>query len=238
MIYLIAEDETKRRSLIKETITENLRRVQERIDRAARLSGRDPSAITIIGATKTVLVEILRVSLEVGITQFGENYVQEAKRKRAELEQTGLRPKWHLIGHLQTNKVTDALSAFDVIQTVDSIRLAEAIARRAEKQIPVMLEVNMGEEPTKYGFKPSDVASACRDLQRLPELSITGLMTIAPEVDDPEKVRPLFQSLRLLRDDLGLQELSMGVTGDFEVAIEEGATMVRIGRALFGARPG
>lgn len=142
-----------------------------------------------------------------------------------------------MIGHLQTNKVKDIFGLFDVIETVDSLHLGEAIAHRAVNQpMSIMLEVNVAQEPTKFGFTTKEVASAYRNLQRLPELSIIGLMTIAPEVSNPEEVRPIFHSLKQLGNDLGLCELSMGMTNDFEVAIQEGATIVRIGRALFGPR--
>lgn len=224
--------------LAKETLAENLRSVKARVEKAASVSGRDPSAITIVGAAKTVPVETLHAAFALGVDHFGENYVQEAKRKKDELVQLGANPTWHMIGHLQTNKVKDAVALFDVIETVDSVRLAETIAKRAvKKPIPIMLEVNVAQEPSKSGFAPQEVTSAYRTLKSLPELSVIGLMTIAPEVSDPEEVRPVFQHLRKLRDELGLRELSMGMTGDFEVAIQEGATIVRIGRALFGPRP-
>lgn len=222
---------------MKKTIAKNLRSVQVRIEQAALTSGRNPSAITIVGATKTVPVETIHAAFTVGIGHFGENYVQEAQAKKHTLIQSDATPTWHMIGHLQRNKVGDAVALFDVIETVDSVRLAEAIARKAVKQpIPIMLEVNMAQEPSKFGFTPQEVTDAYRALKDLPELSILGLMTIVPEVSDPEEVRPVFRHLRELRDELGLRELSMGMTGDFEVAIQEGATIVRIGRALFGPR--
>lgn len=232
------ETDMEAQSIVKKTLAENLRKVKSRIEQAALISGRDSSAITIVGAAKTVPVEILQTAFTLGVSHFGENYVQEAKRKRDVLVQLGANPTWHMIGHLQTNKAKDAAALFDIIETVDSVRLAEAIARRAVKQpMPIMLEVNVAQEPSKSGFTPQEVAGAYRTLKGLPELSIVGLMTIAPEVADPKEVRPVFKSLRELRDELGLRELSMGMTGDFGVAIQEGATMVRIGRALFGSRP-
>lgn len=223
--------------LTKETLAENLRIVKARIEQAALASGRDSATITIVGAAKTVPVETLNAAFALGIGHLGENYVQEAERKKGALTQLGANPTWHMIGHLQTNKAKDAVTLFDVIETVDSVRLAEAIARRAVKQpMPIMLEVNVAQESSKSGFAPQEVADAYKRLKDLPELSIVGLMTIAPEVSNPEEVRPVFRSLRELRDELGLRELSMGMTGDFEVAIQEGATSVRIGRALFGPR--
>jgi len=218
-------------------IGENLRIIKSLIEKAAIASGRDSSAITILGAVKTVPIETIHTVFTLGVNHFGDNYVQEAKRKKDTLAQLGINAKWHMIGHLQTNKAKDTVGLFDVIETVDSLRIGEAIARRAVNQpMSIMLEVNVAEEPTKFGFTTQEVTNAYRNLKRLPELSIIGLMTIAPEVSDPEEVRPIFHSLRQLRDDLGLPELSMGMTNDFEVAIQEGATIVRIGRALFGPR--
>ncbi|MCL5798242.1 MAG: YggS family pyridoxal phosphate-dependent enzyme [Patescibacteria group bacterium] len=212
--------------------------IKARIEQAARSVGRNSSEITIVGAAKTVPIETLNTAIALGITHLGENYVQEATRKKLALVQLGANPTWHMIGHLQTNKAKDAVSIFNVIETVDSVRLGEAIAHRAvRKSIPVMLEVNIGQEVTKSGFAPQNLAEAYRTLRDLPELSIVGLMTIAPEVTNSEEVRPVFRQLRQLKDELGLRELSMGMTNDFEIAIQEGATLVRIGRALFGARP-
>lgn len=220
----------------KEILADNLKRVNECIDQAALISGRDSSGVTLIGASKTVSVERMNILFQAGVTNFGENYVQEAKQKRVSLDEVGAHPMWHMIGHLQRNKVKDALTIFDTIQTVDSVRLGEAIARRVSKPLPIMLEVNVAEDPSKSGFNPDEVVQAYRALKVFPELSIIGLMTIAPELDNPEDTRPFFRRLRLLGQDLGLLELSMGMTNDFEVAIQEGATMVRIGRALFGQR--
>lgn len=222
---------------VKEMLIENLEGIRKRIDRAALVSGRNSSAIILIGASKTFSVERINILFQAGLTNFGENYVQGAKQKRVSLDEIGAHPRWHMIGHLQRNKVKEALTIFDVIQTVDSVRLAEEIARRSTKPIPIMLEVNIGEEPSKSGFNPMGVAQAYRTLKIFPELSIVGLMTIAPELENSEDTRPFFRRLRLLGQDLGLAELSMGMTNDFEVAIEEGSTMVRIGRALFGHRP-
>lgn len=233
----IQEADMEAQSLVKRTLEENLRKVKARVGQAALVSGRDPSAITIVGAAKTVAVETLHAAFTLGVSHFGENYVQEAERKKRVLIRLGANPTWHMIGHLQTNKVKIAVALFDVIETVDSVRLAEEIARRTiKKPKPIMLEVNIAQEPSKSGFAPQEVAGAYRTLKDLPELSIVGLMTIAPDVANPEEVRPVFRQLRELRDELGLKELSMGMTNDFEVAIQEGATSVRIGRALFGSR--
>lgn len=220
----------------KEILVENLKDVRQRIDQAALISERDSSVITLIGVSKTVSAERINILFHAGVTNFGENYVQEAKRKRVSLDEVGAHPMWHMIGHLQRNKINEALEIFDTIQTVDSVRLGEMIARKVTKPLPIMLEVNVAEEPSKSGFNPEGVAQAYRALKAFPELSIIGLMTIAPELDNPEDTRPFFRRLRLLSQDLGLSELSMGMTNDFEVAIQEGSTMVRIGRAIFGPR--
>jgi uncharacterized pyridoxal phosphate-containing UPF0001 family protein len=143
-----------------------------------------------------------------------------------------------MVGHLQSNKVKVALDLFDIFQSVDSVRLGELLARRAGgKPVPVLLEVNVEGEASKFGLRPEEVPAALRTLRALPELEVRGFMTVAPLADNPETVRPVFRRLREMQDSLGLRELSMGMTDDFEVAIQEGATMVRIGRALFGPRP-
>jgi pyridoxal phosphate enzyme (YggS family) len=197
-------------------------------------------AVRLIGASaafKGVSVEQIGEAMVAGLVDFGENRVQEAE---AHIEALGARAAdatWHLIGHLQTNKAKDALDCFDILQTVDSVRLAEQLSRRATKPTRILLEVNVAGETTKSGFAPSEVASAVDAIRVLPNLELAGLMTIAPQADDPEPVRPYFRQLCELAETHGLTELSMGMTDDFEVAIEEGATMVRVGRAIFGARP-
>ena len=221
-------------------IAENVARVRERIDQAAKRALRDPASIRLIGASaafKGVEVEQMREALAAGLRDFGENRVQEAEAHIQALSERASEANWHLIGHLQTNKVRDALRCFDILQTIDSIRLVQEIGRRATTPTRVMLEVNVAGESSKSGFAPSEVAEAVGALRSLPNLELTGLMTIAPQVDDPEKVRPYFRQLRDLAEQHRLPELSMGMTEDFEVAIEEGATMVRVGRAIFGARP-
>jgi pyridoxal phosphate enzyme (YggS family) len=144
---------------------------------------------------------------------------------------------WHLVGHLQTNKVKAALQLFDFIQSVDSLHLAEAINRHAQRPLPVLLEVNVAAEESKNGFSPDQVLQQTEAIRRLPNLDVRGLMTVAPLTDDAESVRWVFRRLRELRDELGLRELSMGMTDDYPVAIAEGATLLRIGRAIFGERP-
>ena len=145
-------------------------------------------------------------------------------------------PTWHMIGHLQTNKIKTAIEIFDIIHSVDSLRLAEALSRRLTARLPVLLQVNVAGETTKNGFPLAEVMRAAEQIGRLPWLELKGLMTIAPLARDAEEVRPVFRKLRQLRDAIGLVELSMGMSDDFEVAVEEGATMVRIGRAIFGQR--
>jgi pyridoxal phosphate enzyme (YggS family) len=221
-------------------IKERLTIVQARIGAAAYKVGRDASSIRLVLASKTQPSETVRAAYEAGARDFGENYVQEGIAKRAELRDlTEIR--WHLIGHLQTNKAKTAASAFGLIHSVDSSRLAEALARaQPSPRVHALIEVNLGGEASKSGVAPDAVAAileAARD-----KIQIDGLMTIPPPASSAEAARPYFARLRELRDRLAtesgyaLSELSMGMTDDFEVAIEEGATIVRIGRAVFGER--
>ncbi|MFZ2492773.1 MAG: YggS family pyridoxal phosphate-dependent enzyme, partial [Thermoanaerobaculia bacterium] len=185
--------------------------------------------------TKTFPASDVSAVIAAGAIAVGENKVQEARDKQPSVSGSA---RWHLIGHLQSNKAKDAVRCFDVIQTVDSLALAERIARMAAaegKRQEVMLEVNIGREPQKSGADPADVAVLAREVLRIPELRLTGLMTIPP-FGEPEASRPYFRSLRTLRDGVGVPELSIGMTDDFEVAIEEGATIIRVGRAIFGSR--
>jgi PLP dependent protein len=222
-------------------IRERLTIVQARVGAAAYKAGRDASSIRLVLASKTQPSEAIRAAANAGARDFGENYVQEAIAKRAELSDlTDIR--WHLIGHLQTDKVKVAASAFALIHSVDSVRLAEALTRaQPSPRVHALIEVNLGGEASKTGVAPDGVAAildAARD-----KLEIDGLMTIPPPASTAEAARPYFAQLRELRDRLATQsgyalsELSMGMTDDFEVAVEEGATIVRIGRAVFGERP-
>jgi pyridoxal phosphate enzyme (YggS family) len=179
---------------------------------------------------------VIQRAFQAGMRHFGESRIQEAKEKIAGLPALQSRATWHMVGHLQTNKVKTAVEIFDIIHSVDSIRLAEAISQNAQRFMPILVQVNISGEASKSGFPAHEAASAVERLSRLPQLRVAGLMTIAPYTDHPEEVRPVFRQLRELRDALGLEHLSMGMTDDFEVAIEEGATMVRIGRAIFGER--
>ena len=216
------------------TVAERLALIRERVARAAERAGRSPAEVTIVAVSKSFPAQVIEEAAAAGITHIGENRVQEAAAKVSSLRH--LPVTWHMIGHLQSNKAKTALELFDIIQTVDSLRLAEALSRRAERAIPVLLEVNVAGEASKFGLSPQEVLQTAEAVARLPHLDMRGLMTMAPLVSDPEEVRPVFRELRRLRDALGLAELSMGMTDDFEVAIEEGATLVRIGRAIFGER--
>jgi len=217
------------------TIAERVAHVQQRVQRAAERAGRSPAEVTIVAVSKGFPPSVIDEAVIAGIAHVGENRVQEAAAKIAALR--GLPVTWHLVGHLQTNKAKTALELFDIIHSVDSLHLAEVLSSRAERPLPILLEVNAAGEASKFGLPPGEVAAAAQAIARLPRLDLRGLMTVAPFVSDPETVRPVFRELRRLRDALGLRELSMGMTDDFEVAIEEGATLVRIGRAIFGERP-
>ncbi|HEY5625431.1 MAG TPA: YggS family pyridoxal phosphate-dependent enzyme, partial [Dehalococcoidia bacterium] len=212
-----------------ETIAARLAEVRDRVAAACERSGRSPEEVTLIAVSKGFGAAAVREAAAAGVTDIGENRVQEAADKRPELaDVSGV--TWHMIGHLQTNKVKAALGLFDVIHSVDSLRLAEAISNRALSNVPVFLEVNVSQEPTKTGFALAEVPEAYRSA-RLLHLDIQGLMTIAPLTGRAEDVRPIFRDLRQAAQGLGLAQLSMGMTNDYEIAIEEGATHVRIGRA-------
>jgi pyridoxal phosphate enzyme (YggS family) len=217
-------------------IIANTRRVQARIAAACERVARPSDAVTLIAVSKTRSVPDIEAAHLGGVRDFGENRVQEALPKIDALREHATDATWHLIGNLQRNKVGAAISRFDILHTVDSERLAEAISGRAEAPIRVLIEVNVAGEASKHGVAPEDVSALAGRMARMPNIELLGLMTVAPRADDPEDIRPVFRKLREIRDGLGLRELSMGMTDDFEVAIEEGATMVRVGRAIFGAR--
>jgi pyridoxal phosphate enzyme (YggS family) len=208
--------------------------VRNRIALAAERSGRAPDAVTLIAVSKTWPAAAVRDVLAAGVADFGENRVQEGVAKAEELDGEAIR--WHLIGHLQTNKARAALGTFAILHAVDSERLLRAIAAAASAPARIMIEVNVAEEPSKFGVTPPEVASLLKVAAALPQIDVRGLMTVAPHVDDAELVRPVFRGLRELAEANGLRELSMGMTNDYEVAIEEGATFVRVGRAIFGER--
>lgn len=217
-------------------IEANLKLITGRIHNACRRSGRSAEEVTLVAVTKTVNAAAVRTAFNLGLRHFGENRVQEATAKIEELAQERPAVTWHMIGHLQTNKARQAATYFDIIESVDSIRLATLINGQLERKMPVLLQVNVAGEGTKSGFELDEIHRAVDEIGKLDKLSIKGLMTIAPLTGNPEEVRPVFRRLRELRDDLKLEQLSMGMTDDFEVAIEEGATIVRIGRAIFGER--
>ena len=217
-------------------IKANLEAVQRRIIAACRRSKRAPDDVTLIAVTKSVNLSDLEAAFNLGIRHFGENRVQEAAPKIHASDSFKPRPIWHMIGHLQSNKVKSALHLFDVIQSIDSLHLAELIQKSPFPNKPVLLEVNVAGEKTKSGFSLYDIEDTLRNTQILKELTVKGLMTVAPLVENPEEARSVFRRLRELRERFSLEHLSMGMTNDFEVAIEEGATMVRIGRAIFGER--
>lgn len=238
-----------------ETVAARIAAIRERMAAAARRAGRAPDAVQLVGVTKTHPPELVAEALAAGLHDVGENRVQEAEQKIAALAAVRTSLRWHLIGHLQSNKARRAAALFDIVHSVDSVHLAQALARGVADRapLPVLLQVNVSGEASKEGFslvgweaQPTVLAVFCRDVEQvlaLPGLAVQGLMTIAPWSDDPESARPYFRSARQLRDELAQRfpatmwgTLSMGMTDDFEVAIEEGATLVRVGRAIFGQR--
>jgi pyridoxal phosphate enzyme (YggS family) len=219
------------------TIAENLAAIRHRVEAAASRAVRDPAGIRLIGASaafKGVTAAQITAAMDAGLLDFGENRVQEAEAHKKALGSRAGEATWHFIGHLQTNKARDAIECFDILQTIDSIRLAKQLSRRAVRPVRILLEVNIAGESSKFGFAPSEVAEAVAAVRDQPSLELLGLMTIAPVASDPEQVRPCFRQLRELAAQHGLPELSMGMTDDFEVAVEEGSTMIRLGRAIFG----
>ena len=218
------------------SIRANLDEVRLRITDACQRAGRDPSRVNLIAVSKSFPVEVITEAADHGQQHFGENRVQEGLAKLQQLPPSDAEVDIHLIGHLQRNKARHA-GSFASVQSVDSLRLAEAISRRLDRDLPILLEVNVAQEASKYGFRLDEVPQALEQIQTLERLNVRGLMTVAPEVADPEAVRPVFAALKDLAEKLSLPELSMGMTNDYAVAIEEGSTMVRIGRAIFGERP-
>ncbi len=217
-------------------IEANLKGVRECIDRACLRANRLPSEITLVAITKTVAPEIIEQVFGLGIRDFGENRVQETENKFSFYSQLRPHPTLHMIGHLQSNKVKTILRLCDIIQSVDSLKLAQAIDRQADRKIPILLEVNVAGEDSKSGFSLMEIEQVIKNVLTLKNLELRGLMTVAPVVNNPEEVRPFFRQLRELKNNYNLKHLSMGMTEDFEIAIEEGATMIRIGRAIFGDR--
>ncbi len=216
-------------------IQANYDAVEARVAAACGRAGRQRSEVTLVAVTKTFPAEAVTAAIAAGATDVGENRVQEARDKKPDVSGTA---RWHLIGHLQSNKAKDAVRLFDVIHSVDSRELAERIARIAAadgKRQDVLIEVNIGREEQKAGADPDHVVELARACAQMDGLNLRGLMAIPP-VGEPEAMRPLFRALLKLRDEARLTDLSMGMTDDFEIAIEEGSTIVRVGRAIFGAR--
>jgi len=225
------------------TLRDRLHEVRARMSRAAERSGRDPAAVALVGVVKTVPSAVVREAVALGLMDLGENRVQEAQVKVGEVGRRAAR--WHMVGHLQRNKAGRALELFDRIHSLDRMELAESLSRMAvaaARRLPVMLEVNVSGEASKHGLAPDDLLRLLEPAAALPGLEVDGLMTVGAPVDEPERARSGFDLLRRLRDraqdalGLRLPHLSMGMSGDFEVAIEEGSTMVRVGTALFGPR--
>ena len=213
----------------------------ERIEKAARKAGRNTGEIKLVAVSKTVESARIKEAIEAGVSILGENYVQEAQKK---IEEIGGSVSWHFIGHLQSNKAKYAVSLFDMIHSLDSISLAEELDRRAEKEgrtMNAMIEVNLSGEATKFGAEEARAFDIARRVLNLSHLSLVGLMTMPPYFDDPRLSRPYYIRLRelkekMIKEGIPLRELSMGMSNDFEIAIEEGATFVRVGTAIFGER--
>ena len=227
------------------TIAENVAHVRARMEAAAKRAGRDPGKVRLVAVSKTVDLERIRQAIAAGVDSLGENYVQEAQKKIEGLEQ---RVSWHFIGHLQSNKAKAAARLFDWVHSVDSLKLAEELSRAGKLQnrvLPVLLQVNLGQEETKSGPQKEEVFRLLERMASLPGISVKGLMTMPPFFENPEDSRPYFRALRILGEDVSksripgvvMEELSMGMSIDFEVAVEEGATLVRVGTAVFGPRP-
>ena len=225
-------------------VAENYREVDRRVGEACARSGRNRKEVTLIAVSKTKPVELIREAMDAGADVFGENKVQELCDKYEQLPKT---LHWHLIGHLQRNKVKYIVDKVDLIHSVDSMRLAEEISKEAEKKqtdVKVLIEVNVAQEESKFGVSVDETEELVREIAKLPSIHVLGLMTIAPNVSDPEENRPVFRTLKKLAVDIKMKNidnvrmdvLSMGMTGDYQVAIEEGATMVRVGTGIFGER--
>jgi pyridoxal phosphate enzyme (YggS family) len=223
-------------------LADNLTLIQQRIRVACDRAGRDVSSVALLAVSKTHPADTIKAAADLGLTLFGENKVQEAKAK---IPNSPGKARWHFIGHLQSNKCRDAVELFSLIQCVDSLAIAQEINKRADqasKTMPVLLEINVAGEGSKFGYKPGQLLAELKELNALPRLEIHGLMAIPPFSPEPEKSRPHFKALGEMKlraeDILGapLPVLSMGMSDDFEVAIEEGSTMIRVGTALFGVR--
>jgi pyridoxal phosphate enzyme (YggS family) len=234
------------RALAFQTLGERFANVRERIEDAARRCGRPSDEITLVAISKTHPVETLKAALELGITDLGENRVQEAEAKIVELGREAAR--WHLVGHLQSNKTRRAVQLFDVIHSLDSPELAQRLERFCSEEgragLQVLIQINFGGEESKTGIDPRDLPKLLEAMDACQHLRLTGLMTLPPYFENPDCARPFFKALRELRDQMKVEgrfgegpgELSMGMSHDFEIAIEEGATILRVGTAIFGER--
>jgi pyridoxal phosphate enzyme (YggS family) len=225
-------------------IAKNISNVKKRIEEAALRSGRNPEDIRLVAVSKKISTEKIEAAISTGADIFGENYIQESQTK---IEQLGKKVAWHFIGHLQSNKAKLAVDLFDLIHSVDSLHLAERLSTEAAKNnrvIKILVQVNISGEETKHGINPEKITGLLGNMSALTHLHVCGLMTMPPWSQNPEDARPYFASLRQLRDnlesenlkDVSLDELSMGMSSDFEIAIEEGSTLVRVGTSIFGAR--
>jgi pyridoxal phosphate enzyme (YggS family) len=224
----------------------NLERVQERIADAAARAGRPADSVALVAVSKTKPAELVAEAAALGVEAFGENRVQEAEAKIPRVrELLGRDPSWHLVGTLQRNKAKAAVGLFAILEAIDSVRVAEAVSRRAiGRTVPILLEVYLGDDPNRPGFRPARLIEQASAVLSLPNLEVRGLMTVAPLGAAGEEVRAVFRRVRELRDDLrerypaaAWDELSMGMTEDYAIGIEEGATIIRVGRAIFGDRP-
>ena len=223
------------------SIDQRLQAVRSRISEAATRSRREPERVRLVGVSKGHGPEVIAEAIQAGLEDVGENRVQEAAEKIPTIQAATSNPvTWHLVGHLQTNKARSALELFDTIQSVDSVRIAQRLASIATRTVPVFLEVQFARTPDRFGFDPDEIEVAVREIDEFPNIKISGLMTVAPLGLDEDATRQVFRRLRERRDrlqeahqELGALELSMGMTDDYTVAVEEGATVVRIGRAIF-----
>jgi pyridoxal phosphate enzyme (YggS family) len=233
------------KSELKKLISANLETVRKNIRSAALRAGRNPDDIILVAVTKTFGAEVIDIALELGLKILGESRVQEAREK---FQRFGNRADWHLVGHLQKNKVKYALEIFKLIHSVDSLELAEEISRRAGRgdgrKVDILLQVNVGEEKNKFGFPPAETATLAKKIAELPNLRIRGFMAIPPKVENPEESRPWFRRIMEIKNEVRKLRLpsapaelaSFGMSSDYEVAVEEGATHVRVGTAIFGTR--
>ena len=226
-------------------LADNIARVRKRIEAACRRAGREPGEVRLVAVSKTFPAERIREAFEIGLRDFGENRIQEAAHKKLLLG--GLDITWHLIGHLQSNKARKARDLFNTVHSVDSLHVAAKLDEAAlnpDERLPVLLQVNLGSETAKFGLREEEAPGVAQAVSLLPSLEVRGLMLIPPFFENPEQARPCFRRLRELAEritagrfpDVSMKELSMGMSHDFEAAIEEGATMVRVGTAIFGPR--